>query len=139
MATKKLLITGFDPFNNQSINPSWQSVKELADQIGDYQVTKLQIPTVFDKAVECVLNKAKEIEPDAIICVGLAGGRSCVTPEVVAINLIDATIPDNEGNQPQNTPILFLYYIILSYLPHKINLISLIPILKVSISRNQKA
>ena len=103
---KKLLITGFEPFGGQTINPSWQSVLALENQIGEYLLTKLEIPTVFKLGAERVLKKAEEINPDAIICIGQAGGRNAITPEVVAINLMDANIADNAGNKPINTKIL---------------------------------
>ena len=101
----KLLITGFDPFGGESINPAWEAVSRLPDSIGDWNLTRLQIPTVFGKATETVLDCAKTLEPDAIICVGQAGGRKAVTPEMVGINLRHASIADNEGNQPQDEPI----------------------------------
>ena len=103
---KKLLITGFEPFGGQTINPSWQSVLALEDKIGDYSLTKLEIPTAFKFGAEKVLEKAEQICPDVIICVGQAGGRNAITPEVVAINLMDANIPDNLGYKPINEPIL---------------------------------
>lgn len=102
MEQKKLLITGFDPFGGENINPSWEAVKLLPDIVGDYVLTKIQIPTVFDKAVKVVLQEAEKIIPNAIICVGQAGGRNAITPEVVGINLKEANIPDNEGNMPIN-------------------------------------
>ena len=102
---KRLLITGFDPFGGQTVNPSWQSVLALENQIGEYVLTKLEIPTVFKRGANCVLQKAEEINPDAIICIGQAGGRTGVTPEVVAINLMDANIADNEGYKPINKQI----------------------------------
>ena len=102
---KKLLITGFEPFDGQTINPSWQSVLALEDKIGDYSLTKLEIPTAFKFGAQKVLEKAGEIHPDVIICVGQAGGRNAITPEVVAINLMDANIPDNLGYKPINEPI----------------------------------
>ncbi len=103
---KQLLITGFDPFGGEQINPSWEAVKALPDRIGEYQITKLQIPTVFGAAAEKVLAVAADLHPDAILCVGQAGGRRAVTPEVVAINLWEAGIPDNAGNQPVNVPVV---------------------------------
>ena len=101
---KKLLITGFEPFGGEKINPSWEAVKLLPDTICDFELTKIEVPVVFEKAAETVLAKADEINPDAIICVGQAGGRPSVTPEMVAINLRFASIPDNEGNEPKDTP-----------------------------------
>ena len=102
---KNLLITGFDPFGGEKINPAWEAVKLLPDTIGDYRLTKLEIPTVFGKAAETVLKKAEEVRPQVILCVGQAGGRAAVTPERVAINLRDARIADNQGNQPTDIPI----------------------------------
>ena len=102
---KKLLITGFDPFGGETINPSWESVKLLPDEIGDYSLTKLEIPTVFKKGAQKLLDLATTLCPDAIICVGQAGGRSEITPELVGINLRFAKIPDNNGYKPVDEPI----------------------------------
>ena len=98
---KKLLITGFDPFGGESLNPSWEAVKRLPDTVGNYELYKLQIPTIFGVASKKVLNIAAEIKPDLILCIGQAGGRAAVTPERIAVNIRDARIPDNAGNQPQ--------------------------------------
>ena len=97
---RKLLITGFDAFGKGSINPSWEAVKLLPDTIADFEVHKLEIPTVFGLASEKVLEKAAELCPDVILCIGQAGGRDAVTPERIAVNIRDAKIPDNAGNQP---------------------------------------
>lgn len=98
---RRLLITGFDPFGGETVNPAWQAVKLLPDTVGGFELCKLGIPTVFDKAAEAVLAKAEEFQPDVILCIGLAGGRDAVTPERIAVNIRDARISDNEGNQPQ--------------------------------------
>lgn len=98
---KKLLITGFDPFGGETINPSWEAVNLLPDQIGDFVLCKLQVPTVFGLAAEKALEKAAEFQPDVILCIGQAGGRSAITPERIAVNIRDARIPDNAGNQPR--------------------------------------
>lgn len=98
--TRKLLITGFDPFGGASINPAWEAVKLLPKEIADFEVHKLEIPTVYSLATQKVLEKAAEIHPDVILCVGQAGGRAAVTPERIAVNIRDAKIPDNAGNQP---------------------------------------
>ena len=103
---KKLLVTGFDPFGGESVNPAREAVLRLPDAVGGYEITKLEIPTVFGLAAETVLQAAEELCPHAILCVGQAGGRSAVTPEVVAINLREASIPDNAGNIPVNTPVV---------------------------------
>ena len=101
---KKLLVTGFDPFGGEKINPAWEAVKRLPDAVGGFALTKLMVPTVFGLAGEKVLEAAKALSPDCILCVGQAGGRSAVTPEVVGINLREAGIPDNAGNQPRFAP-----------------------------------
>ena len=97
---KRLLITGFDPFGGCAVNPSWMAVQALPDQVGNFELCKLELPTVFGKAAALVLEKAKEFHPDLILCVGLARSRDAVTPERIAVNIRDARIPDNEGNQP---------------------------------------
>lgn len=97
---RKLLITGFDPFGGQSINPAWEAVKSLPDMVGDFALCKLMIPTVYAEAPRAVLEKAASWQPDVILCIGQAGGRAAVTPERIAVNIRDARIPDNGGNQP---------------------------------------
>ena len=97
---RRLLITGFDCFGEADINPSWEAVKLLPEQIGDFEITKMEIPTVFGLAAEKVMAKAKDVKPDVILCVGQAGGRAAVTPERIAVNIRDAKIRDNAGNQP---------------------------------------
>ena len=103
---KKLLITGFAPFDGETTNPSWDAVCQLPQEIGRYVLTKRLIPVVFGKAADAVMNAAEELQPDVILCIGQAGGRSAITPELVGINLRHASIPDNDGNQPQDMPIL---------------------------------
>lgn len=103
---KKLLITGFDPFDGATINPSWEAVKLLPDTIGEYEIHKLQIPTVFGLAPRTVLAEAENIQPDVIISVGQAGTRPAVTPERIGINVRDARICDNAGISPKDEPII---------------------------------
>ena len=103
---KKLLITGFEPFGGESINPSWEIVKALPEVVGDYEIFRLCVPVVFGRAAELVLDMAGEIQPDVILSIGQAGGRSAITPEKVAINLRHASIPDNGGNRPWDEPII---------------------------------
>lgn len=98
---KRLLITGFDPFGGAKINPAWEAVKLLPEQVGKYALCKLEIPTVFGLAAQRVLQKAEEVKPDVILCIGQAGGRAAVTPERIGVNIRDARIPDNAGNQPR--------------------------------------
>ena len=102
---KKLLISGFMPFGGENINPSWEAVKSLPDEIGGYTLEKVRIPVVFGEAYREVVALAEEISPDAILCIGQAGGRGAITPELVGINLRYAKIPDNMGNQPLDEPV----------------------------------
>ena len=102
---KKLLITGFEPFGGESINPSWQAVELLPSEINGYSLTKMCIPVVFGTAAETVIRAADELLPDVILCIGQAGGRAAVTPELVGINLRHAKTPDNIGNQPNDEKI----------------------------------
>lgn len=103
---KKLLICGFMPFGGEEINPSWEAVSLLPQKVGNYTLKKLCVPVVFGEGYEVVLTAAKEISPDVILCIGQAGGRSAITPELVAINLRYAKIPDNKGNQPKDEHII---------------------------------
>lgn len=101
-----LLITGFDPFGGATVNPSWEAVRQLPEQVGEWKLCKLQIPTVFSLAAETVLKKAAEVGAAAILSVGQAGGRSAVTPERIGVNIRTARIPDNQGNLPQEQPVV---------------------------------
>lgn len=102
---KQLLITGFDPFGGECVNPSWEAVSRLPDAVGPWRLTKLQIPTVFGLAAQTVLATAGE-GMDAIVCVGQAGGRDAVTVERIAINMASATIADNHGSMPKEEPVI---------------------------------
>ncbi len=101
----KVLVTGFDPFGGEPVNPAFEAVKLLPDEIAGAEIVKLEIPTVFSKSGPAVEEGIRKYEPDVVINVGQAGGRSCVTIEQVAINLAEARIPDNAGEQPSDEPI----------------------------------
>ena len=96
----KLLLTAFDPFGGDAINPALEAVKLVADKIGRFDIVKLEVPTVFRKSIDTVAKAIEEEKPDVVLCIGQAGGRFEITPERVAINVDDARIKDNEGNQP---------------------------------------
>lgn len=96
----KVLITGFDPFDDEAINPAWEAVNALPDVIDGIEVIKVQIPTVFKKSAKKLFETIEAVKPDAVICVGQAGGRFDFNVERIAINVDDARIPDNEGKQP---------------------------------------
>ncbi|SJZ54586.1 pyroglutamyl-peptidase [Pilibacter termitis] len=96
----KVLITGFDPFGTEVINPSFEAVKHLPKKIANAEIIKLELPTVFQKSSEILKKEIQIHHPEIVICVGQAGGRASISLERVAINLAEARIPDNEGNQP---------------------------------------
>lgn len=99
----KVLVTGFDPFGGDKVNPAYEAVKKMPAEIAGAEIIKLEVPTVFGKSSQVVREAIKEHQPEIVICVGQAGGRSAVSFERVAINLAEARIPDNEGNQPFDT------------------------------------
>ncbi|MGI6254197.1 MAG: pyroglutamyl-peptidase I [Acutalibacter sp.] len=101
-----LLLTGFEPFGDQSVNPSWEAVAALPEQIGSWRVEKLHLPVTYGQAAQLCIARAAELRPQAVIAVGQAGGRDALTPEVIAINLREAAIPDNAGFHPQGEPVI---------------------------------
>jgi len=101
----KILLTGFEPFGGESINPAKEAVKLVKDEIKGAQIVKCYVPVVFGKAIDTVYEAMKKENPDAVLLIGQAGGRYEMTPERVAINCDDGRIPDNEGNQPVDQPV----------------------------------
>ena len=98
----KLLLTAFDPFGGDKVNPALEAVMLVSEKVGNVEVVKLEVPTVFRKSIATVAAAIAKEKPDAVLCIGQAGGRYDITPERVAINLDDAR---NEGNQPIDLPI----------------------------------
>lgn len=96
----KILITGFSPFGGEIINPAFEAVKCLENMINGVEIIKIEIPTIFNKSIDELDKAIKKENPNVVICVGQAGGRFDITVERVAINLDDARIKDNDGNQP---------------------------------------
>lgn len=96
----KILVTGFDPFGTDTMNPAIEAVKRLPDTIVGAEIIKLEIPTVFGKSADVTREALAKHDVDYVLNIGQAGGRFDLTPERVAINLDDARIPDNDGNQP---------------------------------------
>ena len=106
MEQKTLLITGFEPFQQETINPSWEAVALLPETIGPWRLEKLRLPVVFGKAADLAIARAQQLCPQAILAVGQAGGRGAVTPELVAIKSRDAAIPGNHGSAFQGQSLL---------------------------------
>lgn len=104
---KTVLVTGFDPFGGENVNPAWEAVQALAEHKHEhYLIEARQLPTVFGKSIEKLNRYVEDISPDVVICVGQAGGRSTFSLERIAVNVNDARIPDNEGNLPIDTPVV---------------------------------
>lgn len=101
----KILLTAFDPFGGEKINPALEAVKLVKAEDLTAELIKLEVPTVFHESIKTVQEAMRKHKPDAVLCVGQAGGSFQLTPERVAINLDDARIPDNEGQQPVDEPI----------------------------------
>ncbi|MCC2971619.1 pyroglutamyl-peptidase I [Massilia sp. IC2-476] len=98
---KTVLLTGFEPFNKASINPAWEAVRALEGWSGEgFRVEARQLPCVFDEANRVLAALVDELQPDIVIAVGQAGGRAEISVERVAINVDDASILDNAGQQP---------------------------------------
>ena len=101
----KLLLTGFTPFAGETINPALEAVKRVKPEIVGMEIVKLEVPTVFGESVHLVAEAIEREQPNFVLSIGQAGGRAAVTPERVAINVDDARIPDNAGQQPIDVPI----------------------------------
>ncbi|MDO5089040.1 MAG: pyroglutamyl-peptidase I [Leptotrichiaceae bacterium] len=101
----KILVTGFDPFGGEPINPAIESVKKLPDNIAGAEIIKLEIPTVWKKSIDKIEEAIIKHNPDVILSIGQAGGRFDITVERVGINIDDFRIKDNEGNQVIDEPV----------------------------------
>lgn len=102
----KVLVTGFDPFGGEKVNPAIESVKRLPSEILGAEIVKEEIPTVFRRSHEVLKTLIEKHAPQVVLCVGQAGGRSHITVERVAINVMDASIKDNDGMAPIDEPIV---------------------------------
>lgn len=101
----KILVTGFQPFGGERINPSFEVVKGLSSNISGAEIIKWELPTVFVKSSQAVIEIMEKEKPDIVLSIGQAGGRSSICVERIAINIDDARIPDNENQQPIDLPI----------------------------------
>lgn len=103
----KVLLTGFEPFEKEALNPSWEAVRALDGwKTGAATVHARLVPCVFGDAID-VLNRAMdELQPQLVLCIGQAGGRAEFTPERIAINVDDARVPDNNDRQPIDVPVV---------------------------------
>jgi pyroglutamyl-peptidase len=106
MKNVKILLTAFDPFGGEDTNAVLEALRLISDTIDGATIKKLVVPTVFYKASDMIKETARSLSPDAIVMLGQAKGRGAITPERVAINVIDASIDDNEGNRPKDARII---------------------------------
>ena len=106
-AMHHVLLTGFDAFAGESVNPSWEAVRALQGaRIAGHRVVTRQLPTSFTRAPRVLRAALRELDPVAVICVGQAGGRAQISMERVAINVCDARIADNDGSLPREQPVI---------------------------------
>lgn len=104
---KTVLITAFEPFGGETVNPSWEAVRQLDEQqLAGARIIARQLPCVFGESLTSLYSSLDQLQPDLVIAVGQAGGRTDISVERVAINVDDARIPDNQGNQPVDQPIV---------------------------------
>lgn len=101
----KILLTGFEPFGGEEVNPSWEAVEQLRAPAGT-ELVKLRLPVVFREAGERLVAALAAEKPDLVLCIGQAAGRDAITPERLGVNLMDAAIPDNAGFQPHEEPVI---------------------------------
>lgn len=103
---RTVLLTGFDPFGGDAVNPSWLAVERLRGEIlAGHRIETAQLPTAFERAPRALRAAIRRHRPALVLCIGQAGGRSAISFERVAINVIDARIPDNDGAQPVDAPV----------------------------------
>ncbi|PPJ78009.1 pyroglutamyl-peptidase I, partial [Staphylococcus aureus] len=96
----EILVTAFEPFGDEKINSALEAVSHLETKIGCHKIDRLILPTVFHDSADMIAKVLKSKNYDVALAIGQAGGRSEITPERVGINIDDARIPDNKGNQP---------------------------------------
>ena len=102
----KFLITGFEPFGGEKINPSFEAVQLLPAQMEGINITKVRLPVSFARAGKILYDAIDGCRPDAVICVGQAGGYTGIAVERIAVNLQDASLPNNDGVQPIDRPVI---------------------------------
>lgn len=104
---KTVLVTGIEPFDGESLNPSWEAARAFDGRmVGGASVVARQLPCVIAEVGQALRDAIAEVNPVLVLCLGQAGGRSDVSIERVAINIVDARIPDNAGRQPVDEPVI---------------------------------
>jgi pyroglutamyl-peptidase len=104
---KTILLTGFEPFDSEVENPSWEAVRPLdGEKIDDHRIASRLMPCIYGEVIRRLRAEIAALKPSVVLCVGQAGGRTEVSVERIAINLDDARIPDNAGAQPLDRPVV---------------------------------
>lgn len=101
----KILVTGFDPFGGEAVNPSIETVNRLPDVIAGAKIIKLEIPTSCHRSLQVIEKAIVRYDPDVVLSIGQAGGRADITVERIGINVDDYDIPDNDGSRPVDEPV----------------------------------
>ena len=102
----KALVTGFEPFGGELVNPAHEALGRLPARLGALAIETRMLPAVFGEALDVLEEAVRAAAPDIVLCVGLAGGRAALSLERVAINIEDARIPDNKGRQSIDLPVV---------------------------------
>ena len=103
----KILVTGFEPFGGEAVNPSWLAVSQIPDQVKGAEVIKKQLPVEWFRALDILEGYIKEYKPDVVMLAGQAGGADAMRIERVGVNLCEASIPDNAGRSLMGEPIYY--------------------------------
>ncbi|MCA9888925.1 MAG: pyroglutamyl-peptidase I [Anaerolineae bacterium] len=106
MPQAKILMTGFEPFGEVTINPSQQIVEHLAKQENPVKLVTAILPVDYRKAAHRIMDLIERHEPQAVLMLGVAQNRDAITLERIAVNINDASIPDNDGELIQGKPIV---------------------------------
>jgi pyroglutamyl-peptidase len=96
----KALVTGFEPFAGEAVNPAREVLLRLPSRLGGLALATCELPAVFGRSLAALEAAVGDTAPDFVLCLGQAGGRAELSLERVAINVDDARIPDNAGGQP---------------------------------------
>jgi pyroglutamyl-peptidase len=103
----RVLLTGFAPFDGAALNPSWEAARlAAATPLDGFSLTAVELPCVFGDSIGELRKQVAQVDPDIVVAIGLAPGRAAVSVERVAVNVDDARIPDNAGNQPIDEPVV---------------------------------
>ncbi|KPK16983.1 MAG: hypothetical protein AMJ67_14010, partial [Betaproteobacteria bacterium SG8_41] len=102
----RALVTGFEPFGGDTINASLEAVRQLPPALGHLELVIAELPTSYARSFAVLEAAINETEPNIVLCVGQAGDRAALCVERIAVNLQDARIPDNDGAQPSETPVV---------------------------------